>query len=149
MMVALCASLTPREIREYVWLHTGHLETSTEAATTAEAEETAATTAEAEETAATTAEATTTAADTAEKTERAVGAAKAAASRNHRDLLAFALTLAAAGGVGFILCALATSWCLARLERALREGIEGTSRRGDWQCRRERRERRTSHQITL
>ena len=229
MMVALGTSLTPGEIKEYVWLHAGHLETSTtttERAVEAEVEATttAAETAEGAErvvgtttttteraveaeveattTAAETAEeagrvvgtttttttttteravgaeveATTTAAEMAEeagrvvetattttttatvravgaeaeeKAERAVGVAEAAASRNHRDLLVLALALAAVGGVGFMLCALSASWCLARLERALRGGVEGTYRRGDWQCRNERRERETGHQLTL
>ena len=195
MMVALGTSLTPREIKEYVWLHAGHLETSTtttERAAEAEVEATTTTTERAEEaervvgTTTTTTEravkveveATTTAAETAEeagrvvgttttttttttateravgaeaeeKAERAVGVAEAAASRNHRDLLVLALTLAAVGGVGFMLCALSASWCLARLERALRGGVEGTNGRGDWQCRNERRERETGYQLTL
>ena len=195
MMVALGTSLTPREIREYVWSHAGHLETSTtttERAAEAEVEATTTTTERAEEaervvgTTTTTTEravkveveATTTAAETAEeagrvvgttttttttttateravgaeaeeKAERAVGVAEAAASRNHRDLLVLALTLAAVGGVGFMLCALSASWCLARLERALRGGVEGTNGRGDWQCRNERRERETGYQLTL
>merc|ERR1711989_239724 len=53
------------------------------------------------------------------------GEALTGAASGGYALLAFALAMLAMAGLGCSLCAVATSCCLARAERALREGVRG------------------------
>ena len=54
---------------------------------------------------------------------------EAVTGEGRHALLIFALALLSAGALGFALRATATSWMLARMERALRGGVEGAGRR--------------------
>ena len=60
--------------------------------------------------------------------------AGAGVGEGHRALLIFALALLGAAGLGCALCIIAASCGLARLERALKEGVRGSEEERERQC---------------